>query len=130
MLVDKTPFQAKSPQDQHLAKEILTDAQKMGQLFERLLGQLSSDERPEAQTLMQQALEKMDILNNSLALHREVWLSFCIPPLISYSLLLVTTCQFHHKILSRIVKNYSVQNGNFPLSFWPGPSFSSNFMLL
>ena len=69
--MDKTPFQSKSPGDQALAKEILLDAQKMGQTFERLLGQLSSDERPEAQALMQQALEKMDVLNNSLELHKE-----------------------------------------------------------
>ena len=71
-MLDKTEFSKKSPQDQVLAKDVLVDAQKFGQEYERLLGLLSAVETSEAQALMKQSLEKMDILNNSLSLHREV----------------------------------------------------------
>lgn len=72
LLLDKTEFSKKSPQDQVLAKDVLVDAQKFGQEYERLLGLLSAVDTSEAQALMKQSLEKMDILNNSLSLHREV----------------------------------------------------------
>ena len=72
MLLDKTPYEAKSPQDRALAKDIIVDATKFGQSFEQLLGKLAAHDTPEASNAMTAALEKMDILNNSLNLHKEV----------------------------------------------------------
>ena len=72
LLLDKTAFSSKTPQDQQLAQDVLMEANKFTQSFERLLGSLSSNDSPEAQKLMAESLEKMDVLNNSLALHKEV----------------------------------------------------------
>lgn len=71
MLLDKTPYEAKTPQDRALAKDIIMDATKFGQSFEKLLEKLAAFDTPEAGNAMNAALEKIDILNNSLNLHKE-----------------------------------------------------------
>jgi len=72
MLLDKSSYESKSPQDRALAKDVIMDATKFGQQFEQQLGRLSAYDSPEAVGAMTDALEKMDVLNNSLNLHKEV----------------------------------------------------------
>ena len=72
MLLDPTTFEAKTPQERALAKDIILEATQFRQSFEALLAQLSAYDSSEANMLMNAALEKMDILNNSLTLHKEV----------------------------------------------------------
>lgn len=72
MLLDKTSYEDKSPQDRALAKDVILDATKFGQSFEQLLGRLSAFDTPESNRAMTTAIEKMDVLNNSLNLHKEV----------------------------------------------------------
>ena len=71
MLLDPTTFEAKTPQERALAKDIILEATQFRQSFEALLAQLSAYDSSEANMLMNAALEKMDILNNSLTLHKE-----------------------------------------------------------
>ena len=75
MLLDKTSYEDKSPQDRSLAKDVIMDATKFGQSFEQLLGRLSAYDTVESNNAMTAAIEKMDILNNSLNLHKEVRIS-------------------------------------------------------
>lgn len=72
MLLDKTSYEDKSPQDRALAKDVILDATKFGQSFEQILGRLSAFDTPESNTALTAGIEKMDILNNSLNLHKEV----------------------------------------------------------
>ena len=72
MLLDKTSYEDKSPQDRALAKDVILDATKFGQSFEQLLGRLSAFDTPESNNALTAGIEKMDILNNSLNLHKEV----------------------------------------------------------
>lgn len=72
MLLDTSSFESRSPEQRSLAKDVILEATQFRQSFEQLLGQLSAYDSSEANTLMTAALEKMDILNNSLNLHKEV----------------------------------------------------------
>lgn len=72
MLLDKTSYEDKSPQDRALAKDVILDATKFGQSFEQILGRLSAFDTAESNTALTAGIEKMDILNNSLNLHKEV----------------------------------------------------------
>ena len=72
MLLDTSSFESRSPEQRVLAKDVILEATQFRQSFEQLLGQLSTHDSAEANNLMTSALEKMDILNNSLNLHKEV----------------------------------------------------------
>ena len=72
LLLDTTSFEAKTSQERALAKDVILEATQFRQNFEALLNQLSTYDNPEANTLMVSALESMDVLNNSLTLHKEV----------------------------------------------------------
>ena len=72
MLLDTTPLASRSSEQRQLAEEVIMEAKKFRTGFEQLLAQLGQYDTPQANELLTTGLEKLDVLNNSLNVHKEV----------------------------------------------------------